>query len=226
MEFNLKETLEQIKSHPLFLHLKDIVENSDGWHDKETVYDHLLKTANHANKFSSGNFITNPESREKFTSWMNEDFHGMKKSDGAILIGLLHDCGKILYYEEGGQKKSLIKEINGQTSCPGHEYWGGRLVVPELLKTIKLAPEIKKFIAEAIKVHGAFSDNYFPSKKDWSIDTVVSDIKARANGYYQESLFNQYVDCYDAPAFEYGKKKIEEVFNYSYFYTAREYFIL
>lgn len=226
MEFNFERTIGQIKNHPLFLRLKNIEENAHGWHDHEKVYDHLVKTAHYAQEFSNGNFITNPLAKEKFVSWMQEDFYGITKKDRAILIALIHDCGKLLYFDENGKHFSIVvQNPNGETYCPGHEYWGGRLVAPKLLKDLDLALEVKKAISEVVKVHGTYSDNYFPSKKDWTIEEIISDVKARANGYYQEALFNSYVDCYDAPAFEYGKQKIEKVFNTPSFYIPRSYFI-
>lgn len=226
MKFDIKDTIEHIKSNPLFQRLKDVIENIDGWHDHESVYDHLIKTLNHAEEFSNGNFITNQVAKNEFISWMREDFHSITRQNITLITALTHDCGKVLYYEEGSKKESInLQKNNGQTNCPGHEYWGGKLVAPELLKDVNLSPEIKYLISEVIKVHAVFSDNYFSGKKDWIIDQIISNVKAGANGYYIESLFNQYVDCYDAPAFEYGIQKIEELFNNPSFYIPRKYFI-
>lgn len=226
MKFNLDQTVEQIKAHPIFVSLKDVVENIEGYHDHESVFDHLVKTANRAKEMTQGNFINNNEAKDIFTRWMQEDFYGITKADRAVLIALVHDCGKALFYEEGGEKHSInIQKPDGHTKCPGHEFWGGRLVVPELLKDLSLAPEIKRQIAEVVMVHDAFGSDYFAGKEGLLIEEVISDIKCRANGYYQESLFNQYADCSAAPAFEKTKGRTEEVFSHPSFYIPRKYFI-
>lgn len=226
MEFDLEKTLEEIKSHPLFLRLKDVVENIDGSHNHEPVYDHCVKTAEIAKDVVKGDFIQNPEAKEKFTSWMGEDFHGMKKSDRTVIAALIHDCGKLLYLEEVVEKTSInLQKPDGQTACPGHEFWGGRLVAPELLKDLSLPEEVKRHICGVVKAHNAYGDTYFSLKKDWSIEEIVFDIKARADGFYEESLFNLYCDTYTSPKFADEKIKIEEVFNQPSFYIPRKYFI-
>lgn len=225
MEFNLEETIERIKTHPLFIRLKAVVENIDGYHDHEPVYDHLLKTADVSKKAVSGGFIKNPQAKNQFTAWMNEDFHGVKRSDIAILTALIHDCGKILSYEENGQIFPINMSLrDGWTSCPGHEYWGGVLVVPELLKDLNITPEAKELITEVVKIHGFFWE-YLPPKLSWTTERITRDIKSRANGFYQETLFNTYCDSFYTPKFVDEKEKIEDLFSDPTFYVPRKYFI-
>lgn len=223
--FNLDETIQIIISHPLYEGLKNVIETIDGMHDHEPVYDHCIKTSKIAREQITGGFITNRIAQEKFSSWMQEDFHGITKGERAVLTALLHDCGKILYFEENGRSRSInVQKENGQTSCPGHEYWGGRLVVPELLKDIPIASEAKRLISEVVKVHGTFGTEYFKGKENWSAQDLIFDMKSRANGYYEESLFNVYCDCHTAPGFQKAKKQIEGVFSDPTFYIKRKYF--
>ena len=92
--------IEKIIRNPLFLRLKNVVENN-AWHDHEDVYSHSVKTKDIARREISGDFITNPQAKKLFQQFTNEDFNGMKRADIMILIALTHDIGKILYVKEG-----------------------------------------------------------------------------------------------------------------------------
>src|SRR5258706_8179154 len=157
---------------------------------------------------------------------MATDIHSMKLNDVVVLTALLHDCGKILSFSEGESIEDInMKKNNGQTSCPGHEYWGGKIVVPEILNEIDIPHGVKKFISECVKVHDTFSKPYFDPKKDWTIQEIIYDIKSRANGYYEEALFNIYCDCNASPAFVEGIALIREIFNEPSFYIKRKYLL-
>src|SRR3989344_2528172 len=111
---NLDDLANKISSTPLFLRLKNVVENGTGWHDHEDVFSHSVKTANIAKKERDGEFVTNPESKELFTKWMDEDVFGMKRKDVAVIIALLHDCGEIVVREilkDSGLDEKLIEYI-------------------------------------------------------------------------------------------------------------------
>jgi len=224
---DLDQFIDKITTTSLFLKLKDIVENVHGWHDQESVFDHSLKTANIAKKEREGLFITNDQAKKAFLAWMGNDVYSMKRKDAAVFIALLHDCGKLLQYKEASETKQLIitcPQTLDQTLCPGHEYWGGALMVNELLKNIKINNNLKNYIAKIVKLHDVFN-NYFPGKKSWNTSELIQDIKSRAEGYYKEAMFNSYCDCYTASGFSYSKRKIEEIFNEPSFYIERTYFI-
>lgn len=223
---DIDKTIEQITSHNLFLRFKDVVEHAEGWHDHEAVFDHLVKTANIAKEQVNGDFITNPEAKELFDKWMNEEIGGMKRKDLAVLTALVHDCGKILSYKEDNKVSTLITNrptFEGQTLCPGHEFWGGEIVASIILKDVGLNNEASKYIQKIIKLHDAMI--VILTTEGWLIDEIVNFAKSRAEGMYKESLFNLYCDGYTAPAFEKGKVIAEKIFNTPSFYIPRTYFI-
>src|SRR5579884_1041875 len=130
------EIVEPIKQQPLFLRLKDVVENIDGWHDHESVYDHSVKTAKIAKEQIIAPFINNTEAKDKFLSFFDQEIEGVKLKDIAIIAALLHDSGKLLAYSDNGKTFPLITDVpntKNQTMCPGHEYFGGTIVVPAIL---------------------------------------------------------------------------------------------
>lgn len=225
---NLDELISQISSNPLFLKLKNVVENLDGWHDHEDVFSHSLRTANIARKEVEGGFILNPEAKDLFLKWMGEDTPGLKRRDLAVLIALLHDCGKILSFKEGEKVSTLIiqrPEDPNQTLCSGHEFWGGEIVVKEILKKTGLDEKVIRLTGDVVKQHAVFSSEFFADKENWSAEQIMNDVKVKAEGLYKESLFNMYCDGYIAQAFLNGKARIEELFNSPSLYTSREYFI-
>lgn len=229
---NIDAVLEQIQNHPLFLRLKNVVENGfeNGkvWHDHEPVFDHATKTLRIAKERLSGDFITNPQAKELFEQWKENDVFGVKQKNLTQIIALIHDCGKILSYTEGEKVATLITPKPGfpeQVLCPGHEYWGAKLIVPELLKNIDIPEKAKGYIQTVVEYHGFFSNPYFPTKTNQTVDELLQGLKPYYGGYYIEGLFNMYCDGYTATAFDEGKKRIEELFNTPDLYTLREYFI-
>lgn len=228
MSTPLDQLTSHIIIHPLFLRLKSVIENSEGWHEQEDTYAHSLKTASIARRERDGGFVPNPEAKKRFVQWMTEDVFGMQQRDILVIVALLHDCGKILHYKENGAIKPLVAKVpnaDNQTFCPGHEYWGGEIATTEILKEIDLSSELKTHIAQLIKLHGTFQRAYFSDKKTWSLPDIIDDIKARAESYYKESLFNAYCDGYTARAFQEDKRRIEQLFNEPSFYSSRMYFI-
>ncbi len=220
---------EQITSLNIFIRLKNVVENYDGFHDNEDVYSHSIKTANIAKKQLSGDFITNLEAKQNFYDFINEKTYGIPRKNILILAALLHDCGKLLSYSENGSESSLITpRVNfpSQTICPGHEYYGGTIVVGEILKDIDIDQDAKKYIATLVRLHDALNNfTYYTQKQNWPLDSIISDIKSRAEGFYIETMFNGYCDCYSAAPFHEAKEMIEKIFNKPELYTRRVYFI-
>lgn len=222
---DLHTLILKVISSPIFLKLKNVVENN-GYHDHEPVYDHLIKTKNIALKEIKGDFITSPEAKKLFLEFVNEDFQGMKRTDIMILIALLHDIGKILYVKEDHHSRSIVvTDSSGITSIPGHEYWGSTIVA-EMLQGLTLNPEVITYIANIVGLHDTFGEVYFNIRKDWPIETLLNDVKSRAEGLYKEAMFNQYCDCFTAQPFEYGKEMLIKLFNELSLYINREYVII
>ncbi len=216
--------IEKIIQNPLFLRLKNVVENND-YHDHEDVYSHSIKVKDIALKVINADFISNLEAKERFNRFINEDFHGYKRADIIILIALLHDIGKILNVKEDGKTHPLlVTNTEGTTSCPGHEYWGST-VVAEVIKDLSLPKEITDYIAAVIRSHDSFNPLYWESKKGWPMDMVLNDVKSRAEGLYKEAMFNQYCDCLTAIPYQNAKEVVIKIFNEPTLYEGREYVI-
>lgn len=129
---DVDKLIEKIKTNPIFLNLKKVIENN-AYHDHQKTYDHLLITCDKAKGSVKGNFIPNKEAKGKFLEFMNEEVHGMKRSDVLILVALLHDIGKLFWFKEGSSEKPLEMILGRDiTAYPSHEYWGGTLV-PDVL---------------------------------------------------------------------------------------------
>lgn len=218
------ELIQEIISSPLFLKLKDVIENNP-WHDHESVYDHLIKTYKTAKEQINGNFITNPNAKKLFLEFVNSDFEGIKIFDTIIITALIHDIGKILYYKDGDKEQPLRHEDSeGITRMPGHEYWGST-IVGNLLKDLNLNPKVLEKITKVVRLHDTFNDSYLTNLDLNQIDKAIDDVKARAEGVYKEALFNIYCDVFTAkPSIE-SIKKIAQIFNQPSLYSKREYFI-
>ncbi|MGE5041548.1 MAG: HD domain-containing protein [Candidatus Levyibacteriota bacterium] len=229
MEFHLQKVVEDIKSHPLFLKLKDVTENIEGYHDHESVFIHSVKTANIALQEREGNFITNPEAKKKFREFLEEETVGVKRKDIIVLTALLHDCGKILSYRENDETLPMNKRkanTTDQTTCPAHEYWGGQLVAPKILDSLGFDQTLINNISHMVELHSILNDkSYYEVRKDWSIQDLAQDIKGFAQGRFMEGMFNAYCDCFTAGPFQLSKEKIIALFNEPSLYTKREYFI-
>lgn len=221
---NIDELVKQIISSPLFLRLKDVIENN-AYHDHEKTYDHLIKTFETAKEQLKGDFIKNKEAKKLFLEFVNAPFENLTNGDVMLLTALLHDIGKILYYKDGGSSYPLRHEnTEGIVSNPGHEYWGST-IVSEVLKESGLPPKIVEKIAKVIRLHDVFGAHYFNPILNWPIELIIDDVKARAEGLYKEALFNVYCDCFTAKPFEKAKEKTIAIFNDPSLYTSREYFI-
>lgn len=224
MTFNLQNAVEIIKTNPHFVSLKKIVENNP-YHDHEPVYDHLLKTHATAQKAITADFITNQKAKEEFNTFLQKPVGNITTQDALLLTALLHDIGKALEYKDSGNTSSILtKKPDGNTQCAGHEYWGC-VFLPEFIQNINLDEIAKNYIATTILLHDTFNEDYFRARKEWSIEILMDDVKARAEGRYKEVLFNIYCDCYTATPFQFAIALIETLFNHPDLYTEREYFL-
>lgn len=216
--------IEKIIQNPLFLRLKDVVENNP-WHELEDAYSHSVKTKDIALKEINGNFITSPEAKKLFQQFISEDFHGMRRADIMILIALIHDIGKILFVKEGSNIRSIeVTDAKGITSLPGHEYWGST-IVSKVLEDLSLDDEIVSYITNGVKVHDGFQGDYLLSRKDWPMEKLINDVKSRAEGLYIESMFNNFCDVFTAAPFQPYKDLVIRIFNNPSLYERREYVI-
>lgn len=221
----IDEAIEKIIQNPLFLRLKEVVENN-GYHEHEDVYSHSIQVKDTAQEEIIGNFITNPEAKELFLKFVNEDVNGIKRSNIMILVALVHDIGKMLSVkEESSTHPLLVTNSSGNTSCPGHEFWGST-IVGQLLADLSLSEEIINYIVAIIRNHDTFSDVYFSGRADWPLDLLINDVKSRAEGFYKEAMFNQLCDCFSAKPYESAKEMVFKIFNSPSFYEKREYVIL
>ncbi len=221
---NLDEIIEKIKANHLFLKLKNIVENN-AYHDHQKTFDHLILTCEKAKEASKGNFITNKEARLKFLEFMNEKVYGMKRSDVLIIVALLHDIGKILWFKEGAKEKPLEMILGKDiTAYPSHEYWGST-IIKDVLEGMDLNNGLVSYISKCVGIHGEFSDPYLKPRLDWPFEKLINDVKSKCEGLYKESLFNQYCDCFYGKPFQYGIELIAKIFSNPELYTPRKYFI-
>ena len=221
---NIDPIVEKIINNPLFLRLKDVIENN-GYHDHEKTYDHLIKTFETAKEQVKGDFITNPDAKKLFLEFVNTPLEELTNGDIMVLTALLHDVGKILSYKDGDSEQTLRHEnTDGIVSNPGHEYWGST-IISYFLKDTVISVKIVEKIAAVIRMHDTFGAQYLTPKLGLPIDEIIDDVKARAEGLYKEAMFNQYCDCFTAMPFEACKAKIVEIFSEPSLYLKREYFI-
>lgn len=211
----IEEYINKIIENPLFLKLKEVVENN-GSHNHEPVYSHLIKTKDIALREIKADFITNPRAKNSFLKFVNEDLHGMKRGDIMILIALLHDIGKIL--------PLVFTDSSGTTYCPGHEYEGSK-IVGKLLKDLSIPEEVIDYISQVIKFHDTYNKSYMESKKGWLMNILIKDMQGRADGLYLEAMFNIYCDCYGAAPYQTAKDMLIRVFNEPLLYQKQVYVI-
>lgn len=224
LQVMIDQLIEKIIQNPLLLRLKNVVENNS-YHDHQDVYSHVIQTKNIALMEIAGNFISNPDAKKSFLEFVNENFHDMKRSDIMVLTALLHDIGKILTVKDNNKSHPfLVTNDAGITACPGHEYWGST-IVGKVIEDLSLPKEVVDLIANVIKLHDTFSENYFKQTAAFTWDLLLNDVKSRAENLYKEALFNIYCDCFNAAPFEKGKQMIIKLFNEPKLYERREYVI-
>lgn len=222
VKFSLNQIVNEILVMPDFLKLKGIVEKNP-YHDDEDVYSHSLRVYNTALSEVGGDFITNPIARERYLKFINDDIAGMKRKDVMILTALLHDVGKNLVVKEGNTLRPIcITKSDGNTSCPGHEHWGG-VVSSKYLQNFGLSIDLKLFIGKVIRHHDTFNDGYIATLRNEPIGQVINDVKSRAEDVYIEALFNIYVDNYTTSVSDESRKMIIKLFNEPELYITRAY---
>ena len=205
MNFDLRKTIEQIKSNKNFLKLRDVVENN-AYHDNEPVFDHLIKTYGIAVREINANFITNKEAKEKFDQYTNGEVKGIKKKDLMLILALIHDIGKTVKFE---------KLDNGSTNAKGHEYEGS-LIVPDFVEG--LPKEVTDYLSTGVRLHGVFNDSW-NKNKNASPPDLFNIVKQQSEGIGVELVFNSYCDCFTAKPFQPAIPLIHQIFNERKIYT-------
>lgn len=194
--------IQKIIQNPLFLRLKDIIENN-AFHNHESVFDHLVKTKDIAFREINGNFITNPDAKKLFLGFVNEKMDGRKRGDLMILAALLHDVGKL-------ETPQVI--VDCMTQAPGHEAKGGE-IVPRFLEGLSLTDKQIEYISKIVGTHNAFQEEYLSQRGNLPIQDIVNDMKSKPDGLYIESMFNNFCDVYDAEPFQPYKDLVIKIFS-------------
>lgn len=222
---SLDEILNKIQEHEKFLLLKNIIENN-AYHKNEDVLSHSLKTLNLAKQNITGGFISDPVAKKSFLDCVNLEIDEIKIADLMVISALLHDIGKILIFQEGEQTKTVLTvKPNGETLCPGHEYWGS-LIIPGILAEFGLGGKAVDLVQKIVRLHGAFNSHlYYAQREDWPLELLINEIKAGSEEIYLELLFNSFCDCFYPEVFQKAKARILEIFNSPLFYFKREYLI-
>ncbi len=224
MNFDLQKAVDTIISSKNFLKLKNVTEDS-AYHDHEPVFDHLLKTYEIAKREIKGDFITNPKAKEKFNTYINKEIGGIKKRDLMIILALIHDIGKMLIFEDYGEKASINSIISdGTTRAYGHEYWGS-LIVKEVLKDLSLPREVLDDLTNGVRLHGVFNDTW-QQNRQLNTNELMDLVKRYAENIHIDEVFNAYCDCFSAPPFQEAKPLIIELFNNPNFYSQLKYSIM
>jgi hypothetical protein len=221
----MERVIDQITAHPLFLKLKDVVEDNP-WHDHESALDHSLETYQIAKREISAKFIINPKAKKSFKKFVNTKIGGTSRGEVMVLIALVHDIGKILYTKEDGDKKSiLVRLADGMTTAPDHEYWSSTIVGELLTDCGFTDKKVIEYIKKVIRLHNTFHDNYIMSFKDRPFSELINDLKSRAENVYIEALFNIYCDNFTAKVAQSAQGIRIRIFNEPSLYTERKYFI-
>ncbi|HSX09591.1 MAG TPA: hypothetical protein VLF93_05535 [Candidatus Saccharimonadales bacterium] len=214
---------KKLLSHPYVQKSKKIIEDNV-CHPNESLYHHLTTTSQRAENATKGEFITDSGAKKQFEMSMNNEVHGMKYREIAIVVALLHDIGKILVYNENGKQFPLNEsQKDGTTHAPGHEYWGST-IAPTILSDVGVEEELALFIAKLIGLHGLLLFPNFDRSK--TVQENISLVKTLGQEYEKEILFNTYADVALCPIFKDWLAMIEHMFNTREFYVKREYVVI
>ena len=215
---------QQILKHPYFQKTKHIKETSPA-HPEDSVYVHLIQTADFIESRVDGRFIQNTDARALFQKIMIKKIAGMTVADLAVIIGLVHDIGKIMDYQEEGNIFSSNQPLPNTDYVynPNHGYYGS-LLVKELLQDIGLPKEIVEYSANIVRLH-LMPFDYYKLSTDYSLTQTIDDLKPRMEGLHVEVILNAYGDAaYNKPhkaLFD----LIEKMFEERHFFSTRKYFV-
>ncbi len=211
MNFNLEEAVEKIKNNKSFLRLKKVIEDNS-YHNKEPVYNHSIKTYNIAQREIAATFISNAEAKEKFNNYINQEISGIKKKDLMMIFALTHDIGKMIVFDDNGEKFHINQKIEeGTTLANGHDYWGS-LIIESVLENTNLSKDAIEFLSKCIRLHNTFN-SCWRQYKNLGANRVLEEMKRVSENIHVELIFNGYCDCYSALPFQEAIPLIHEIFN-------------
>jgi hypothetical protein len=188
MNFDLEKTVQQIKTNSNFLKLRNVIENNP-YHDHESVYDHLVKTYEIASREINVDFITDPQAKEKFNQYVNEEVDQAKKKHLMLILALIHDIGKTVKFET---------LPDGTTNAKGHEY-AGSLIVSDFVEGF--SENMIRYLANGVRLHGLFNDCWNKNRNASALD-LLKIVKSQSEGMTVEAIFNSYCDCFTATPFQ------------------------
>lgn len=224
MAFNLEEVTQKLLSHPYFEKAKHVKELGPG-HPEDSVFIHLTQTSDVVRQKVSGDFIQNPDAKKLFLEVMNKDIDGNPYKEVAVVVGLVHDIGKILSYTENGEvfPMSIIKPNTETSYSPNHAKYGADLV-KELLAELGLSEKVVTYIAEVVRVHMMIFD-FYKRTEGYTLLETINDIKPFMEGYHVEVALNAIGDINSNPPLEKCKELIYKMLEEPKFYYPREYFV-
>ena len=222
--FHLEEITHKLLKHPYFAKAKQVKEMNPG-HPEDSVYTHLVQTADFITAHKDGAFIANTDARKLFQDFMNRKIEGVLYSDIAILTGLVHDIGKILSYKEEEKifSSNQVSPNTGFTYNPHHGYYGSVIVKP-LLKEVGLHEKIVDYITDIVRFHLVPFD-YYKGTAGYAIKDAIDDLKPRMEGRHIEVCINAYGDIAQHKPLQECFELIGRMFEEPHFYSTREYVV-
>lgn len=209
-EFDVMKVLEEIKNNENFLKLKNVVENNS-YHANEPVYDHLLKTLATAEREIAGDFITDPEAKQKYEAFLNQDVDGVKRKDLLLVFSLIHDIGKMTVFEEDGKKTPINQtQSDGTTLAPYHEYFGS-LIVRDVVGDLFSEANVE-YLAKLVRLHGTFN-GVWSANRSAGAGELLGKLKSASEGTHVEQILNGYFDCFSAEPFQPAIPTIHQLLN-------------
>lgn len=176
---------------PYISELKDAVENSrDGWHQKESVFDHTLSVFSALQEIIAEN---------KNLAFLNEKIEKHTRKEILEVATILHDIGK---------KEAMIVD-NGFTSCKGHEEISVRkakIILEKFDFTEKEKEKILKIVANHTEFHILLTQRVDLSK--------FGEIKFNLPDIWQDLLLLGYADTKNSKLKEVNLKEFEYRINF------------
>lgn len=147
--------------------LKDVIENA-AWHNHESVYKHTINVLETLEELFEH---INP----KIDTYLDQKIDNHTKRDMLFLGTLYHDIAK----------GDVLVEIDGVTSCPGHEELGFEKV-KDILNRFDLSTQEKDIVANIVKYHGEMHAIIDP--KNDKLDEQVDKFKLGHPDIYMELI--------------------------------------
>lgn len=222
---SLDDTIQKLLTHPYFEKAKHVKEINPG-HPEDSVYEHLVQTADFLKQHRGGEFISNSQARNSFQNFMKQETDGVPFGDIAVLAGLVHDIGKILSFREGDKITPINqpKPNSDQTYSPHHGYWGAETIVRPLLGDVGVNGKVADYITDIVRVH-LVPFNYYKLSGGFAIKDAVADLKPWLEGLHVEVVFVAYADVAYNPRMRDCWELMGKMLDEPDLYLRREYFV-